>query len=252
MLGPACEVLDQLRSEFEQQGSYQQANQVMRKIRQIHQLEETRLCEDVYTRQSAALAMMDEAHAKEMELVIEQWGHKVKEYEGQAAKVTEALTKRQAAELDLFTSKLETMPGTPRWSPYLLHLRKVEQRLARQRDYTQASTYKAEADEMQVQEQQAWAKARAAKIGAGLQQFVHKQELELEGLQKRIASGRQDQQSARSRELNRLRRRYLCARRELEMQQRIASTQVERNPLANYHKAKRKLSAPPILRGDAA
>merc|ERR1711992_293832 len=76
-----------------------------------------------------------------------------------------------------------------------------------------------------------WKQRREAKIAAQEEQFLHKQQLEMGGLLKRIQSGREEQKQARKSELERLLQRYHNVKTQLESQQRIIQQRVERFPI---------------------
>merc|ERR1712032_1352663 len=87
------------------------------------------------------------------------------------------------------------------------------------------------ADKVEAQEHAMWKAKREAKIASLEEQFLHKQQLEMGGLLKRITSGREEQKNARKSELERLLQRYHNVKCQLESQQKIIQQRVERYPL---------------------
>merc|ERR1712183_720284 len=77
-----------------------------------------------------------------------------------------------------------------------------------------------------------WKARREAKFASMEEQFLHKQQLEMGGLLKRIQSGREEQKQARKSELERLLQRYHNVKTQLESQQKIIQQRVEKYPLA--------------------
>merc|ERR1719437_138502 len=88
-----------------------------------------------------------------------------------------------------------------------------------------------QADQLEEKEHALWKQRREAKIAAQEEQFLHKQQLEMGGLLKRIQSGREEQKQARKSELERLLQRYHNVKTQLESQQKIIQQRVERYPL---------------------
>merc|ERR1719475_28683 len=85
---------------------------------------------------------------------------------------------------------------------------------------------------MEDREHRLWKEKRDLKIQGLLDQAMRKRELEMAGLLKRIASGREEQKQARKSELDRLLQRYQNVKTQLESQQKIIQQRVEKYPLA--------------------
>merc|ERR1719183_2824217 len=75
-----------------------------------------------------------------------------------------------------------------------------------------------------------WKAKREAKIATLEDQFVTKQNLEMQGLLKRIQSGREEQKQARKTELERLLQRYHNVKTSIESQQTIIRLRAEKYP----------------------
>merc|ERR1711920_939607 len=142
------------------------------------------------------------------------------------------LAARHQGEHQAYLEKLraETEPRTPRWSKDLSNLRKIQETLAKMKKYGEAGKTKAQADQVEAKEHAMWKQKREAKIAALEEQFLHKQQLEMGGLMKRIQSGREEQKQARKSELERLLQRYHNVKTQLESQQKIIQQRVERYP----------------------
>jgi len=239
-LGPSVieslEALEKHRLECVATGQYEEADLTKARIQQMKAQEEARLCEELRSQQLAALLGVEEAHMKELQEFNEIWDKKVVEYEEHAAKLEGTLSERQQTEHAQYLQKLakEVEPRTPRWSRDLLNLRKIEATLAKQKKYSEAAGTKAEADQMEAQEQQLWKSRRDTKIASLAEQFTEKQRLEMKGLLKRVESGREEQKQARTNEMERLLLRYHNVKTQLQSQQKIIAQHVEKNPLANY------------------
>merc|ERR1712151_700001 len=176
---------------------------------------------------------VEEAHMKELREFNEIWDRKVAEFEAHAVNLQSTLAERHKQEHQAQLEKLraETEPRTPRWSKDLLNLRKIQETLAKMKKYGEAGKTKAQADQVEAKEHAMWKQKREAKISALEEQFLHKQQLEMGGLMKRISSGREEQKQARKSELERLLQRYQNVKNQLESQQKIIQQRVEKYPL---------------------
>merc|ERR1719446_1430467 len=67
-----------------------------------------------------------------------------------------------------------------------------------------------------------WEVKRGAQLGLAEKKFVEKQQMEMKGLLKRVAAGREEQRLARKQELERLLQRYHNVKLQVESQQKVA------------------------------
>jgi len=227
------EVLEKHRRDCEAEGKYEEAELAATRLQQLREHEENRRREELRSQQLAERLGVEEAHMKELQEFNEIWDRKVAEFEAHAANLQSTLAARHQAEHQSYLEKLraETEPRTPRWSKDLLNLRKIQETLAKMKKYAEAGKTKAQADQVEAKEHAMWKAKREAKIAALEEQFLHKQQLEMGGLMKRIQSGREEQKQARKSELERLLQRYQNVKTQLESQQKIIQQRVEKYPV---------------------
>jgi len=227
------DVLEKHRIECEKEGKYEEAEVARTRLQQLRDHEENRRREELRSQQLAERLGVEEAHMKELQEFNEIWDRKVAEFEAHAANLQNTLASRHKAEYQQHIDKIrsETEPRTPRWSKDLLNLRKIQETLAKMKKYAEAGKTKAQADKIEDKEHAMWKAKREQKIASLEEQFLHKQQLEMGGLLKRIQSGREEQKHARKSELERLLQRYHNVKTQLESQQKIIQQRVDRFPL---------------------
>jgi len=227
------DVLERHRIECERQGKYEEAELARTRLEQLRKHEENRRREELRSQQLAERLGVEEAHMMELQEFTEIWDRKAAEFEAHAAGLQNTLAARHQQEHQEHLGRLrrETEPRTPRWSKDLLNLRRIQETLAKQKKYAEAEKTKLQADRVEMQEHQMWKATRESKIQSLETQFLHKQQLEMGGLLKRIQSGREEQKQARKGELERLLQRYHNVKSQLETQQKIIQQRVERYPL---------------------
>merc|ERR1712232_952991 len=86
----------------------------------------------------------------------------------------------------------ETEPRNPRWSPELLRLRKVQDILVKQCEYTQAHLRQQKIADMERQEKRKWEKARTKKIKALEATFLQNQRTTFNCAKEKVATARRD------------------------------------------------------------
>lgn len=229
------DVLERHRIECERSGKYEEAELARTRLEQLRRHEESRRREELRSQQLAERLGVEEAHMTELQEFNEIWDRKAAEFEAHAATLQNTLAARHQAEHQEHLERLrrETEPRTPRWSKDLLNLRRIQEILAKQKKYAEAEKTKLQADRVESEEHRAWKKKREEKIESLEKQFLHKQQLEMGGLLKRIQSGREEQKQARKGELERLLQRYQNVKSQLESQQKIIQQRVERFPLTS-------------------
>lgn len=228
------QVLEEHRVNCEMKGQYEDAEKAKIRLEQLRSHEENRRRDELHAQQLAERLGVEEAHMKELKEFNDIWDRKVLEFEAHASNLQSTLASRHKLEHQNFLEKAnkETEPRTPRWSRDLLNLRKIQETLAKQKKYAEAAKTKQQAEQLEAKELSMWKKAREGKIAKLEEQFMHKQQLEMGGLLKRIASGREEQKQARKSELERLLQRYHNVKTQLESQQKIIQQRVEKYPLS--------------------
>mmetsp|Transcript_38169 Transcript_38169/g.109541 ORF Transcript_38169/g.109541 Transcript_38169/m.109541 type:complete len:274 (-) Transcript_38169:185-1006(-) len=227
------ELLEKHRIDCEKQGKYEEAELAATRLEQLRQHEEFRRREELRSQQLQERLSVEEAHMGELKEFNQTWDVKSAEYEAHARNLQNTLAERHKAEHEAQLRKMQqdTEPRTPRWSKDLLNLRKIQETLAKMKKYAEAEKTKVQADKVEAREHAMWMAKREARIGALEEQFLHKQQLEMGGLMKRIHSGREEQKQARKSELDRLLQRYHNVKTQMESQQRIIQQRVERYPI---------------------
>jgi len=247
------EVLEKHRLDCEREGKYEEAELARTRLLQLRDHEENRRREELRSQQLAERLGVEEAHMKELQEFNEIWDRKVSEFESHAGNLQNTLAARHKSEHQAYLEKVrrETEPRTPRWSKDLLNLRKIEVTLAKMKKYAEAAKTKAQGDQVEAKEHAMWKSKREAKIAALEEQFLHKQQLEMGGLLKRIQSGREEQKQARKSELERLLQRYHNVKTQLESQQTIIRQRVEKYPLTAAPNLSASQSRPQSAAGKA-
>merc|ERR1719197_929232 len=162
-----------------------------------------------------------EAHMLEFQQFNIIWDKKMAEYEQHAADLVEAMKERHAAELRDFQGALLQRQARPKFSRELLNLRRIQEHLARQKDYTEAHKIKLKCDALEAWELEKWQNGKQQEMFQREAKFKHQKQNELVALQKRVQTGREEQKKQRQMDLERLLQRYQNVKSELEAQQNL-------------------------------
>jgi len=156
------------------------------------------------------------------------WDKKMNEYEQHVEEMVEAMRERHQGELREFQRKLLGKQMKPKWSRELLNLRKIQEHLAKQKDYTEAHKMKLKSDALEAWELEKWRNQKQQEMFQREAKFKHRQQQELLALQKRIQTGREEQKKQRQMDLERLLQRYQNVKSELEAQQNLERIRADR------------------------
>ena len=132
------EILEEHRKNCERQGKYVEAEIAKNRLEELKLHEENRRREAMRSRQIAERLGVEEAHMLEFQQFNYIWDKKMTEYEKHAEELVEAMKERHAAELRDYQRKLMGKQIRPKFSKDLLNLRKIQETLAKQKDYAEA------------------------------------------------------------------------------------------------------------------
>jgi len=225
--------LEKHRRDCELSGRYDEAELARMRLEQLRQHEERSRREALLEQQMAERMGVEEAHMLGLQEFNNIWDQKQQDFEQHANSLQTTLATRHKQEHQGHLDKLrrEVEPRTPRWSRDLLNLRKIQETLAKMKKYAEAEKSKVQADKVEAHEHNQWKEKREARIAACEEQFLHKQQLEMGGLLKRLKSSRDELKHSRKLELERILQRYQNLKSQMESQQRIIQQRVERYPI---------------------
>merc|ERR1719230_2266885 len=156
------------------------------------------------------------------------WDRKMGDYELRASEIVETMRDRHKSELKDFQQNLLQKQQRPKFSRELLNLRKIQEHLAKQKDYTEAHKIKLKCDALEAWELEKWQNSKQQEMFQREAKFKHQKQQELIALQKRIHTGREEQKKQRQMDLERLLQRYQNVKSELEAQQNLERIRAER------------------------
>jgi len=216
--------LQKNRVNFEREGRYEEAAAIAVELEQSRSSEQTRRRHEMRSNMQSERMEANEKHLKTLDEFNLMWDRKQAEYDAHAADLQAQLTEKHKKSHQAYLEKLqrETEPRTVRWSAELLNQRKIEEALAKQKKYNEAQEIRAALSQMEAKEQALWKAKRDVKISGMEQLFLQKQQMEMNGLVKRIMSGQEEQKVTRQAEKTRLLQRYQNTKTQLDSQHRIA------------------------------
>eukprot|EP01036_Dinobryon_divergens_P029380 gene29380-38465_t len=222
------EILEEHRKNCERQGKYVEAEIAKNRLDELKLHEENRRREAMRSRQIAERLGVEEAHMLEFQQFNLIWDKKMAEYEAHAEDLVEAMKERHAAELRDYQRKLMGKQIRPKFSRDLLNLRKIQETLAKQKDYAEAHKIKLKSDALEAWELEKWHGERQQDLLQKESKFKFVKQQELVALQKRIQTGREEQKKQRHQDLERLLQRYQNVKAELEAQQNLERVRMEK------------------------
>merc|ERR1712167_511228 len=215
-------ILEEHRVECEKNGKYVEAEIAKKRLDELREHEENRQREAMRSRQITEKLGVEEAHMMEFQQFNAIWDKKMEEFEMNAKQLIDTMRKKHANELFRFKDKLQkSMPYRPKFSKELLNSRKIQETLAKMKQYAEAHKVKLKADRLEEVELEKLRSQHAHKLAAQEMQFAQRQQLELATLMKRVDTAEQEHKIQRQQDLERLLQRYQNVKAELEAQQNL-------------------------------
>ncbi|KAJ0404158.1 hypothetical protein P43SY_008716 [Pythium insidiosum] len=214
-------ILEEHRKNCERQGKYVEADTAKNRLEELKVHEENRRREAMRSRQIAERLGVEEAHMLEFQQFNKVWDRKMEEYEQNVDELAGSLRERHKTELLEFQKRLLEKQPKPKFSKDLLNLRRIEEHLARQKDYNEAHKIKLKADALEAWELEKWKSCKQQEMLQREVKFKQRQKQDLDALQKRIQSGREEQKKQRQVDLERLLQRYQNVKAELQQQHNL-------------------------------
>uniref|UniRef100_A0A7S2UZK5 Uncharacterized protein n=1 Tax=Fibrocapsa japonica TaxID=94617 RepID=A0A7S2UZK5_9STRA len=234
------QILEEHRRNCERQGKYVEAEIAKNRLEELKLHEENRRKEAMRSRQIAERLGVEEAHMLEFQQFNMVWDRKMEEYEHHAQELVRAMKERHMAELREFQRNLLERQQRPKFSRELLDLRKIQEHLARSKDYQEAHKIKLKSDALEAWELEKWKSQKEQEMLQKEAKFKQAKQQELIALQKRIQTGREEQKKQRQMDLERLLQRYQNVKSELEAQQNLERIRSERHSALTLSSGKGK------------
>lgn len=221
-------ILEEHRKNCERQGKYVEAETAKKRLEELKVHEENRRKEAMRSRQIAERLGVEEAHMLEFQQFNQVWDRKMEEYERNVEELVVNMREKHKSELLGFQQKLLEKQQKPKFSKDLLNLRRIEEHLARQKDYNEAHKIKLKADALEAWELEKWKNQKEQEMLQREVTFKQRQRQDLDALLKRIQSGREEQKKQRQVDLERLLQRYQNVKAELQQQQNLERIRYEK------------------------
>lgn len=212
------QVLEEHRKNCEKQGKYVEAEIAKNRLEELRLHEENRRREQMRSRQIAETLGVEEAHMMEYQEFNVEWDKKMADYEQHSKELLQEMKERHETELQDFQENLIAKQPKPKFSSELLNLRRVQDVLAKQKDYAEAHKIKLKADSLEAWEVEKWKNKTQTEMYRKEGKFKQKQDQELKALHMRIQAGREEQKKRRQLDLEKLLLRYQNVKSALEIQ----------------------------------
>lgn len=224
------QMLEEHQAICEREGRYVEADLAKNRIIELKGQMEAGKKEEIMQRHFIEKQQIEEEHMSEFNEFNEFWDKKMAEFNEQAAAIEEQMMLRHQEEMRKFLEELEmSIPTKPRDSAEILNLRRIQQTLAKQKDYIEAHKIQQQCMKLERVEMEKWHNVREHKMRNQKIQLENKQTNELNAIRKRILTGQEEQRKARSLDLERLLHKYQNIRKDLNLRHQAELNQVTRS-----------------------
>ncbi len=201
--------------------------------------------EAMRSRHLAETLGVEETYVGEFAHFTMAWQERMEAFEARAADTLAELRARHDGELREFQQRLLIKSAFPRHSKEYFNMRKIEEYLAKMKDYTAANAMKAKADALQAEEEDRWNAARQEDLLAKEAALRGRLDVEAEGVRAKVASQRTELGRQRQRELEGLLTRYNNAKAEAERHHKLERLKADREMAQELKLIRGAMSRPP-------
>jgi len=215
-------ILADYRRACERKGNYKEAELVHHVLKQLRLEEENRHISALTQQQETERQGLEEAHMLEFQNFNRIWNEKIDAFEEHQLDCEASMLERHSMELAEFHAEMtKENPTQPKFSKELLNLRKIQETLAKQKNYSEAYKVKLKSDKLMAQELERLQREKAEKYSKKEAQILSRHRSELTAMRARMERAKDELIRARKRELEMLLQRYQNVKRGLEGQQNI-------------------------------
>jgi len=202
--------LDDHREECEKEGDYHEAKATYVRLCELRADDDSKSRDELLSRQEVEAESVEMAHDREQAYFFGVWDKRMAEFEETAEEAFEKLAEKHRLELTTFQEQFAARESqrTPKLSRDLLNLRRIQEALVKQKDYTEAMKVKRDADKMEAKELTALQAKGQEHMRVKTAEIQRRQNQEHEALAKRIQRSRDEALRQRDQEYRRMLQRY--------------------------------------------
>eukprot|EP00744_Colponema_vietnamica_P006607 GILI01009576.1.p1 GENE.GILI01009576.1~~GILI01009576.1.p1 ORF type:complete len:288 (+),score=69.23 GILI01009576.1:111-974(+) len=223
-------LLEEHKRNCERTGLFAEAELAKIRMQQLREHEEQRQKDELRQRQELERSELERAHEQECQFFDHLWDSKIMpEFEMQAAQAMAELRGRHEKELEQFYGNLDVeFPVRVKYSKAALELKSKMNALASQGAYAEAERIKKQIERQQHGEVSKFDENRRQKIAIKESKILEQQRKQIEALQVRINAARDSKKKQRLVDFEKLLKRYQNIRNDLDSQQNLERTKVEK------------------------
>eukprot|EP01062_Namystynia_karyoxenos_P070796 TRINITY_DN66191_c0_g1_i1.p1 TRINITY_DN66191_c0_g1~~TRINITY_DN66191_c0_g1_i1.p1 ORF type:complete len:367 (+),score=159.88 TRINITY_DN66191_c0_g1_i1:90-1190(+) len=215
-------ILAEYRRSCERRHNYKEAELVQHVLKQLRLEEENRHVYALTQQQEMERQGLEEAHMLEFQNFNQIWNEKIDSFEEHQLECEAAMLEHHSMELAKFHGEMTAeTPRKAKFSKDLLNLRKIQETLAKQKNYVEAQKVKIKGDKLEQAELERINRERGERYAKKEAQILARHRQELLAMRKRMERGRVELERARKKELEMLLQRYNNVKRGLLGQQNI-------------------------------
>jgi hypothetical protein len=188
------EELEERQKEFEEQGLYLEAQQIMNQIKELNLVEGKKLEQQYHRNKRRSQQELQQRHIIEQQAFEEIWAGKLEEYDKQAKDIILSTLDRQKWEKTETEQHLrnQLLTQKPKFSKDLLNSKVQMEKLVKQKMYTDAEDIRKTLRNRELQEIRIFEQSQEAKVQHKMKVVTQKHVQEIEALKQRIQKGKSE------------------------------------------------------------
>eukprot|EP00347_Sterkiella_histriomuscorum_P006204 403353664 len=222
-------VLEEHRRTSEQEGNFVEADMAKNRIEELKVQEAQRQIEQLMLKHQQDRLQIEESHAQEYQAFQQEWDQRLQSKEQEFQQQIQQLDERHQQELEKNRIDLQQrIPTNFKPSSELLNLKKIQDQLARQKEYAEAHKVQAKIIDLEKEEQLKYEQVREKKIVAAETLLIQKQQQQMHALRKKCENSLNEDRNLRDDQHMKMLQRYQNVKREQENQQNLERIRTEK------------------------
>lgn len=213
----------------ESEGKYVEAEIAKNRISELRQQQELKRVESIKSKHLSQKLEIEQTHLEEFNAFNKIWDDKMRDLEGKCKDQEEMMENKHKQEFDTRTEEFnKRTSANAKPTAEILNLKKIQDNLARQKDYAEAHRVQMKVQQLEGEEQARWTDERDQKRSFMQTQLMKKHGMERNAFQKKVQSQLDTLKKQRAVELERLLQKYQNIKKGIEVEQTLELKKVAR------------------------
>ncbi|CDW87163.1 UNKNOWN [Stylonychia lemnae] len=223
------QVLEEHRRNCEKEGNFVEAEMAKSRIEEMKVQEAQRQLEQLVLKHQQEKAELEDQHQREYDQFNQEWDQRMSQKDQEHQLMLQQLDEQHQRDLEKNRIDLDQkIPAIFKPSSELLNLKKIQDQLAKQKEYGEAHKVQQKIIELSKEEEEKYSQVRQKKIVAAETLMIQKQQQQMNALRKKCDNSMSEDRKLREQQHEKMLQKYSNVKREIESQQSLERIKLEK------------------------